>query len=413
MKISIISVKNLFIYLYIITVVVFPLNLDFLVFKGVLVIIIVLFTIIENLFYRNFPKITKRLWIILLLFIGYSFYSSIYGYAIGAPGALKQAQIYIVWPLVYTYIFINVKSFEIFKNILRIIEYSLIIVIVYGIQKVLHYLSFISFELSFETSSFLEGVSVSNFFLEMSYPGLNSMAFGIGFIISVIALNYIYNRKFILNITLFISLLIFMFFSGRRVFSILYIIGVFLILFISNKSSFNNRKVKFYLYHVFGAVIFLIFLYYNQYLDEVFHRIMDAFSSSSPGTMVKIETIKILLSGWADSFTTILIGHGHGSFSSLITRSTDMPWSYEVYYVALLYQTGLIGIFIYLGSYIYISALGINMFNRKKDFQIFLPLVFGLITLLIASFTNPYLARFDSIWVMFLIIGMINNLNKY
>ncbi len=86
------------------------------------------------------------------------------------------------------------------------------------------------------------------------------------------------------------------------------------------------------------------------------------------------------------------------------------PWAYELTYVALLFQTGVIGFFFYSVGVIWIFVMGLRMAassHRLADQM--LAVLVGLACFLVANATNPYLAKYDLMWVIFLPVAMINH----
>ena len=84
-------------------------------------------------------------------------------------------------------------------------------------------------------------------------------------------------------------------------------------------------------------------------------------------------------------------------------RSDVMPWAYELSYLALLYQTGLVGLGIYATGIAWIYFMGVKILRSGGMFaESMLPLLVGMTCFLVANATNPYLAKFDGLWIIFL-----------
>jgi O-antigen ligase len=87
----------------------------------------------------------------------------------------------------------------------------------------------------------------------------------------------------------------------------------------------------------------------------------------------------------------------------------SQPWAYELYYLALLYQTGLLGLAAYAAGigWLYYSAL--KLIRRSELAGRFMaPIIVGMSCFLVANATNPYLPKFDGIWTIFLPAAVIN-----
>jgi hypothetical protein len=78
--------------------------------------------------------------------------------------------------------------------------------------------------------------------------------------------------------------------------------------------------------------------------------------------------------------------------------------------LALLFQIGMLGFSAYAAGILWIFWSGIRIIRcGGRGSQFMLPILVGLSGLLIATVSNPYLARFDGIWVIFLPLAFINH----
>jgi O-antigen ligase len=87
-----------------------------------------------------------------------------------------------------------------------------------------------------------------------------------------------------------------------------------------------------------------------------------------------------------------------------------MPWSYELYFLSLLFHTGIVGIAAYALGIVWIVFHGIRIIRGDPALRLYMiPVLVAMICFLIASNTNPYLAKFDYLWVIFLPVAIINH----
>ena len=124
-----------------------------------------------------------------------------------------------------------------------------------------------------------------------------------------------------------------------------------------------------------------------------------------PSAIARKTQFLALIEGWRES---PLLGAGHGA-AVAYSRSAKQPWAYELVYVALLYQTGLIGFIIYTFAIIWIFWYSLKAI--KSDVYLgyhLIPVLVGTISFLIANATNPYLAKYDYMWVIFLPVAFVN-----
>lgn len=102
-------------------------------------------------------------------------------------------------------------------------------------------------------------------------------------------------------------------------------------------------------------------------------------------------------------------GYGHGSGVSSVIRDTDAPWAYELSYVALLYQVGVVGFSVYALSLVWLYFRCLQIVRRHPiEAGLLLPMLIGLTGFLIANATNPYLLKFDYLWTLFLPVCFLN-----
>jgi len=58
---------------------------------------------------------------------------------------------------------------------------------------------------------------------------------------------------------------------------------------------------------------------------------------------------------------------------------------------------------------VWIALKGMQISRKDTDFaKLFIPLITALCSFLIINATNPYLAKFDYLWVIFLPVALIN-----
>jgi len=78
--------------------------------------------------------------------------------------------------------------------------------------------------------------------------------------------------------------------------------------------------------------------------------------------------------------------------------------------MALLYHTGLVGTLIYAVAVLWVFWMGLKIVRSGHPYGIYLlPILVGSALFLIANATNPYLEKFDYLWVIFLPVAFINH----
>lgn len=399
---------------------VFPMVLKLLYIKTFLFLLVFFIVIIGNL--KDGRLSLHRsimLWTIFLTAVSLIF--SLIGLLKGAPGALKQAQVYAFWPIVYIILISGVTRLKDFVEFRNVLIFSTIFIGVYGCIFVLTELKLIPqlIDLNFFNEEKV-GFGLHDGYIEISFMGLNSLPFLIPFTISALAIHNpkeqnIFPRKW-LWIALILGLIV-VIASGRRAILLVTALSPVLILIFSfiqhGKFSQINKKNILSLVVVTALFTLVLLFYlnikYNINFSTLYGMVKEGFdfgSVTNKSASIRRDQFSALMSGWSES---PLFGAGHGASPGYI-RDHERPWSYELYYVALLYQVGIVGFFIYSAGIIWIFSKGLKILKRDFSYaQIMLPVLVGMSCYLIANATNPYLVRFDGIWVVFLPLAIINS----
>jgi hypothetical protein len=127
-------------------------------------------------------------------------------------------------------------------------------------------------------------------------------------------------------------------------------------------------------------------------------------SGPQAGPKVRSDQLAALTSAWLHS---PVIGNGFGAVASVI-RSPSQPWAYELSYNALLFKTGVLGVVLYAVGVGWILWQGLRLVRNSPISSSAWPVLVGSIGFLVANATNPYLQKFDYLWVLFLPLAYIN-----
>ena len=77
--------------------------------------------------------------------------------------------------------------------------------------------------------------------------------------------------------------------------------------------------------------------------------------------------------------------------------------------MALLFQVGVVGVLLYAAGIAWTTWQGWRTLRAHPDVAAHLiPALTGCICFLVASATNPYLARFDAIWIVFWPLAIVS-----
>jgi O-antigen ligase len=178
------------------------------------------------------------------------------------------------------------------------------------------------------------------------------------------------------------------------------------------KAAGKRRVIKFTALLALAVTLIFVVLALIYEVDrgavwEQFTNGFDLSAQTQDGDAVERRQQLIALSrGWLER---PLFGAGLGASVLGSIRSETTPWAYELYYLALLYQTGLVGFLAYAAGVTWIFWRGLAIVREGgRGAQLMIPMLVGFSGLLIANATNPYLGKFDEMWTLFLPLAVIN-----
>jgi O-antigen ligase len=349
------------------------------------------------------------------------------GFIAGAPGSLKQAQNYVLWPIIYIVTVAGASNLKTLQWLERVIVIATISISIYGLNLILSsigivpefgYLNFLS-NLTF--TDYGSGVGLHEGYSQISIPALNSLPFLLPYIMATLfafhpaekgtkALRLSMWIAFVLGIG--IALL-----SGRRALWVVIALTPIIILLLKSfqPEAHKGKQIKLMAKSIIVTILIIICtIIYVQSTTEIsltgsFERLSEGFNFGSyadEDSSLRRDQFKALIEGWEDH---PLLGAGLGNYVPSCIRSNEMPWAYELYYIALLYQTGIIGLTAYCSGIFWIFYMGIKIIRRGGVLgQMMTSSLAGLLGILISSGTNPYLDRFDGIWTIFFPLILIN-----
>ena len=334
----------------------------------------------------------------------------LWGFLNGAPGALRVSTVYILWPAVYM-LFVGLvhspRTIVLFEKALifgvAVSSFMAIALLVGAMTG--------QAQLAKEILAF-QGADIGLYagFVELTLFNLTTVIYGLPYLAALFfspqAHGWLTSRRWIGLVLLLVLAVCVV--SGRRAFWLLAIVtpalvwGLFLMAGIRvRKRSVGVAAISIVLVAAVGVVA--LGLNFGALSDQL----VSAFDfSGEQSASIRYQQYEALMSGWSDS---PLIGHGLGASADLVTRSEEQPWAYELSYIGLLFQTGLLGLIIYSSAVLWVFYAGIKLVRlRPGTTQVILPLLAGLAGFLLINATNPYLWKFDYLWTIFLPVAAIN-----
>lgn len=377
---------------------------------------VVLFIITIVSFKKNELALHQRVWMWTLFIVSVGVFFMLRGLFHDAPGAWRVGTVYILWPLVYTLLISALSEEDILDKFLRLLVISLVAIAAYTFSFILYsagwFPSWLYLPLEMgQAIGFYKG------FLEYRLYNISSLLFLVPFVLAAlmtwpeeicprISRSWLWIASG-LGMTLVIL-------SGRRALILVTILTPFITLFFRMFLPRNARKGngKILFRTATGTIFIFILLFtlfriqYGISFFSIINMFLEGFDfSNSTNALLRKEQFFALLKAWTNN---PLLGAGHGA-AVAFRRSIDQAWAYELFYVSLLQKTGIVGIICYGSWVLWILGAGsrIIKYGQALSFKI-LPVLVGCTCFLIANATNPYLAKYDYIWVLFLPIAFIN-----
>jgi len=310
----------------------------------------------------------------------------------------------VLWPIVFVFIIVIPSSKFITVNFTRTFIVSLIFIQIFIFSVYLNFINIIP------DSSLLNldiGQTINNNFnyLNFDTPSVTSLFFLLPYLVSILLVNKNPKSKILFYSFLIISGLILSIIIGRRTLLVIILLSPFVSGFWTRISS--NLRINFHRILMIFSLIFLLGLIFINFVSiDLRVENLDTYLIQQ-GTLIRIDQFNSLIDGWLSS---PLFGVGSGVNASIV-RSTNVPGTYELTYVALLFHRGIFGLAIYFYMILWVlkKLIFLVRFNYSSISYI-VPFLTGFTSLLLAESTNPYMGSFDGMWVLFLALAIINNL---
>ena len=329
-----------------------------------------------------------------------------------APGAMNGLQVYAFWPLVYGALLTLFYRWRYLVFVEYVLLASLITVSGYGL--VLIAVTAGVLPNAFYVPILDQGQAVGFYgeYSRVNLYGLNSFPFLLPYcLVSALQGGGRAPARVVLRWLAVMLGIAFTLVSGRRGLMLSVLLAPLLVLLLCR----SHRQVA--KLTVAGIAIAIVFVVEVRVIGENFgvtlpgivRSVVSGFefqSSVDAGASPRLAQFEELA---GEFYEHPVLGAGLGAVAPGVIRSYGMPWSYELSYSALLFQTGLLGAGIYLGLIVWIYWAGLRVVRRTPFLApIMSAHLAGLTGILITNATNPILMRFDGLWAVFLPLGVIN-----
>jgi hypothetical protein len=288
-----------------------------------------------------------------------SFFFVIEGFLAMTPGASSVVGVYIVWPIIYTFWIAGLAQHRLLLGIHRTTVVATLFICVYGCLYLLTQLNILpetrllsSLSVGWESEAFgsHEG------YTQMQFAGMNSLPFLLPYVMASIATQvpsagrHVFRQICIWTAGILGWIVVLA--AGRRALFLLVFLTPLLVLFFRSfqperEKSLNRRSVIMLCgLFVIGVVVLFVGLSFIYQFDifAIWDHFVTGLDLSSQtidaGAILRHEQFFALVRGWLEH---PILGAGHGASAFGSIRSETMPWAYELSYLAILFQTGLVG----------------------------------------------------------------------
>lgn len=415
---------NMFL-LYLFLVICLPFQYQ--IIKVILIILLFLYGILDFFFSKKYIKFSTN-WYILYFIYTLSFF---------LMGILKNFEVFKFYfvstlgSIIIYFILFNIPKF-INIDILKKIEY--IYIYAFFINFLFYFLMYIHYNYYSFSPILIDNIVKIGKIIEIQRPGQynkitvsSSFLVPASFIIPYLTSKYFLEVKKNYIFRLFcwdIVFIIFFIISLRKIQFIIFILtNIFLFIivkFLANKnirSEINN-------YLKWSILIFFILIFINSKykiydFSNLISYVLRSFNYSSENTSYsgvferKIQ-FSSLMEGFLSNLQTFLIGKGIGSNANVIR--SNIPGGYELTYIAMLFQRGIIGTmlyFIFILSFFYKYVKFLSSKQYLDDTKIYvIKYGLGFLGIFLASATNPAFESVEYSWMIFINIFVISILER-
>lgn len=180
-------------------------------------------------------------------------------------------------------------------------------------------------------------------------------------------------------------------------------------------------KTKLNILHIFQGLFIITFLIVVSEMvgvidfELILQKVLKSFSSDAVinqygvvdnGGNIRYEQLRDLLYTWMHR---PLLGWGDAASSLNVVRSDTSAGSYELTFVALLMQRGIVGFSLFWAQIAWVYFKGIRIIKQRGTLsELMFCTLAGYTVFLLANATNPYMYSFDRLFILFYPLLLIN-----
>lgn len=383
--------------------------------RGIFLSVIIFCSILLVIKKPTVWHISKEILAVSLACLLMSVLSLSYGVYLNNPGAIPAFTVYLIWPILFIWI-VGFSSNQ--ESMYLMIKVIIMASFVIALSILLFVLSTV---LGFGGTGFLEifNIRMGLFHgaIKVSSQMTPVLLFFLPFSICLLLIrkqlssgqfSNFWRKLLILTILLTVMNLLI---TGRSVFWLIALISLPLVFFVVYACGMRVSIFKFMPYSLLAIIVIAGISYFvsgtlleldlGVYFDLFMDKIFNVSDPSSAGYR-RYEQFVHLREG---IYSAPIFGKGFGA----VEYGGSDVWQFELSYVGLLFQVGILGMSTYVASIIWLVATLVKVSRKDKSIAVLVaPILSGMLGFLVANATNPLLSKFDFLWVIFLPLALAN-----
>ncbi len=360
--------------------------------------------IVFVILYTGKLKLHKFVFIFFIVYILYGTIWGLYGHINDKEYANDFLRLNVMWVFIYLILVSGLTREKQLESIQKIMIWATLVISVYNINYYLYSIGLPHLNLLVNLDMG-QRIGIHSGYVQLTAHNIGSLFFLIPFLFSGLSITNGKRGRFVGFSPIFLKFVILLgvfasFLSGRRMLWL--VIGMMFIMYylsirISNSSRVTLKQMVKVIVGI-GSVIFAIQFTFFKKIGFDYKSFIDRLTFSgdqAEGTIYRITKMKDMATEVYEK--NIFLGTGGGS-----------P-AFEMTFIQTYHETGLIGLTIYLGLFLWTFLMIIFLLRKRigrKESGI--PILVGSFSFFLSIWSNPYFGSFDFMWALFLPITYIN-----
>ena len=373
------------------------------------VLLLMIYMLIASNAQYLLKRMSLKLYFLSFALGSFAFIWSIYGLIVDNPGAMRTMTVMTIYPMILPFLTVLYKEDSHYSLHRLFVFFAWILVVLDLLYIFLTMVSPNNFLVVMIHTLYVDDTAVvdseSDYF-KFTLPNVATLIFMIPYFVSAI---FFKNNKYFnkgLGILIFFVLVVGVLSGRRAIFLTAFLGPVVAYLFTFGAKTKGAMSV---MPKLLGLSSVIIAIYMAATFVNVDFFVDQANSISNFTTnesnLARAQQYDSL---WRGIDRYPVFGAGSGAAAD-VSRSSDMPWAYELFYLAIIFQYGFFGFSLYLLGMLVIFYYFIKIIRMKGRDSFEFYFFSGFISFMVASATNPYLGKFDYMWVIFIPFAVISH----